>query len=262
MTPRAGSSTRIVPAAVLSVFALAGCADVGQSQAEVPLYVSGTQLERPIDAVGDVTLTIDRAELAFGPLYLCAGAQAGDLCDAARLEWLGSVRIDLTEREPERAGTLSGTTGRVRSWMYDMGISSQLTREQPFVLEAAQELGGASLVVEGRARQEGSEVPFAVAVVVQQGTDVERGVPVVRKSTADVFNHDVTGAEAGLWVTFDANPWLASMDLRPELEASACRTEGECAEPLRLDPERQAYRGLHHAVVSGRRPELSWDPLP
>jgi hypothetical protein len=226
----------------------------------VPLYVSGTELAGPIAAVGDVMLSIERAELAFGPLYLCAGTQAGELCDAARLEWLGSVRIDLKDPDPRRAGTLSGTTGRVRSWMYDLGISSQLTQNEPFVLDAAQKLGGASLVVEGRASGGGSEVPFAVAVVVQQGAEVERGVPVVRKGKGDVFNHDVTGSEPGLWVQFDASAWLSRLDLRSELAKSACATEGDCSEPLRFAPDGVAYRGLHNAVVSGRRPELNWEP--
>jgi hypothetical protein len=259
MTSLAGKLPRSALALPLAC-ALAGCGDVGQSQAEVPLYVSGSELPGPIATAGDVMLTIDRAELAFGPLYLCAGAQAGELCDAARLEWLGSVRIDLTEPEPRLAGTLSGTTGRVRSWMYDLGISSQLTQNEPFVLDAAQELGGASLVVEGRARQGGFEVPFVAGVVVQQGADVERGVPVVRKGTGDVFNHDVTGAEPGLWVRFDASAWLSRLDLRSELAESACTSEGNCSERLRLAPDGVAYRGLHNAVVSGRRPELDWEP--
>jgi hypothetical protein len=240
--------------------ALAGCGDVGQSKAEVPLYVSGSELAGPVAALGDVMLTIDRAELAFGPLYLCAGAQAGELCDTARLEWLGSVRIDLTEPQPRRAGTLSGATGHVRSWMYDLGISSQLTQHDSFLLDAAQELGGASLVVEGRASQGSAEVPFVAKVVVQQGADVERGVPVVRKGTRDVFDHDVTGAEPGLWVRFDASTWLAKLDLRSELADSACVAVGDCSEPLRLATDGVAYRGLHNAVVSGRRPTLSWEP--
>jgi hypothetical protein len=240
--------------------ALSGCGDVGQSEAEVPLYVSGSQLAPSMTVVGDVTLDIDRAELAFGPLYLCAGAQAGEMCDAARLEWLGSVRIDLKDPEPRRAGALSGTTGPVRSWMYDLGISSQLTHDEPFVLDAAQELGGASLVVEGRASQGGSEVPFVVAVLVRQGADVEGGVPVVRKGTGDVFSHDVTGAEPGLWVRFDASAWLSKLDLRAELTDRACVALDDCSEPVRLAPDGLAYRGLHNAVVSGRRPALDWEP--
>jgi hypothetical protein len=240
--------------------ALAGCSDVGQSQAQVPLYVSGSELAGPVATAGDVMLTIDRAELAFGPLYLCAGAQAGELCDTARLEWLGSVRIDLKDAAPKHAGTLSGTTGRVRSWMYDLGISSQLTESDPFVLDAARELGGASLVVDGRASHDGSEVPFVAHVVAQQGADVERGVPVVRKGTGDAFHHDVTGSEPGLWVRFDASAWLSRLDLRAELADSACVGVGDCGEPVRLAPDGVAYRGLHNAVVSGRRPELDWEP--
>jgi hypothetical protein len=241
------------------VAALAGCGDVGQSRVEVPLYVSGSRLAPTVTAVGDVLLAIDRAELAFGPLYLCAGTQAGELCDAARLEWLDSARVDLRNPQPKRAGTLSGTTGRVRSWMYDLGISSQLIHNEPFILDAAQDLGGASLRIEGRAVQGGSEAPFSVALLVQQGAEVERGVPVVRKGTGDVLNHDVTGLERSLVVRFDATAWLSKLDLRSELAASECATQGNCSEPLRLTSEGVAYRGLHHAVVSGRRPELDWE---
>jgi hypothetical protein len=251
-----------VARAALVALVLGGCADAGQNRVELSLRVSGSELGRPVLTAGDVPVDIDRAELAFGPLYLCAGSQAGDLCDTARLEWLDSVRIDLTNPEPQRAGTLVGTTGRVRSWMFDLAISSQLTRSEPFVLDAARELGGASLHIEGRAHRSGLEVPFQVSVVIKQGTETERGVPVVRKSTSDVFDHEVTGDEAGLWVRFDAQPWLRSMDLRPELTSSACEVDGDCAEPLRLSPDGQAYRGLHHAVVSGRHPELGWEAPP
>ena len=83
--------------------------------------------------MGDVSVTIDRADLAFGPLYLCAGATAGDLCDTARFEWLDSAVVDTTLSDPVKVGELSGVTGTVRSWMYDLGLSSQLTREAPFI---------------------------------------------------------------------------------------------------------------------------------
>jgi hypothetical protein len=239
---------------------LSACADAGQSYAEVPLLVSGSDLQQPVLAAGGVSLTVRRAELAFGPLYLCAGTQAGDLCETARLEWLDSVRVDLMDPKPHRAGSLAGTTGRVHSWMYDLGISSQLIRKDPFVLNAARELGGASLVVEGRANRGGGDVPFEVAVVIQQGSEAERGVPVVRKGTGEVFNHDVTGREQGLWVQFDAAPWLRNMDLSAEIAASPCETAGNCSEPLRLEPDGQAYRALHNAAVSGRRPHFSFQP--
>lgn len=234
------------------------CTDVGQTYVELPLYAAGSELPPTLLAVGDVTLRIDRAELAFGPLYLCAGTQAGELCDTARLEWLRSTRIDLTDPEPRRAGTLTGTTGSVRSWMYDLGISSQLTRGEPFVLDAARQLGGASLLVRGSARSDGPEVPFEVAVVVQQGADVERGVPVIRKSPSDAFGHEIAETDSALWVTFDLSDWLARVDMRSALSASPCTLEGDCSEPLRLEPDGQAYRGLYQALVSGRRPELSW----
>jgi hypothetical protein len=246
--------------ALLGAMGLNACADASQTYAEVPLLVGGSDLQQPVLAAGGVSLTIHRAELAFGPLYLCAGVQAGDLCETARLEWLDSIRIDLLDPRPHRAGSLSGTSGPVRSWMYDLGISSQLIRKDPFVLDAAREMSGASVIVEGSASRGGRNVPFNVAVVIQQGSEAERGVPVVRKGTAEVFGHDVTGRESQLSVQFDAAPWLRSMDLSADLSTSPCEVAEGCAEPLRLEPDGQPYRALHNAVVSGRRPQFSFAP--
>ncbi|MGB0680553.1 MAG: hypothetical protein ACPGUV_12905, partial [Polyangiales bacterium] len=59
----------------------ASCIDTGQNRARVPLFVAGSDSSEAVLAKGGVPITIDRADLAFGPLYLCAGVSAGDLCD-------------------------------------------------------------------------------------------------------------------------------------------------------------------------------------
>lgn len=242
---------------------LLGCSDVGQRQAELPLFVAGSELSQPIAAAGGVQISVESARLAFGPLYLCSGLQAGELCETARLEWLDSAIIDLTDPTPRPAGALTGATGTVRSWMYDLGISSQLSRDEPFVSGAAQRLGNVSLALEGRASGGGSELRFRADVVVQQGSETEQGVPVVRKATSDRFAHDVTGDERGLWLRFDAEPWIGGIDLRPQLEAAAaCAAPEACATPLRLEADSQAYLSLHNAMISGNRAEFSWQPFP
>jgi hypothetical protein len=231
-----------------------GCGDTGQDRVTVPLHVAGTELSQPIDATGGVTITLDRADLAFGPLYLCAGANAGDLCDTARLEWLGSIVVHAVDAEPVRAGELQGVTGVVRSWMYDLGLSSQLTqREGPFVLDAARELGDASLVVSGQADVGGAGVAFSASVRVEQTDDTELGIPVVRKSTSETFRHEVTGSEAGLTVRFDPTGWLKDIDFR-----TYCVHDGDCPEELVIEPDSEAFRGLKNAVVSSSRPSFEW----
>ena len=147
-------------------------------------------------------------------LYLCAGATAGDLCDTARLEWLDSVVVDTTRSEPVAVGELSGVTGTVRSWMYDLGLSSQLTRETPFVLDAAKELGDASFALEGIAVVAGIDVAFQAFVPIQQTEDTELGVPVIRKGSSDSFYREIDGSEQSLLVRFDASTWVASVDFR------------------------------------------------
>jgi hypothetical protein len=281
---------------VLAVFHF-GCAETGQDRVRVALFVAGTDVSAPVVGGGDVLITIDRADLAFGPLYLCAGATAGDLCDTAQLEWLDTVVVDTTLSEPAAAGELVGITGSVQSWMYDLGISSQLTRSAPFVLAAAGELGGASFLLEGRASVGGIELPFSASVPIQQTDDTELGVPVVRKSTSEPFFRDVGNGEAGLVVRFDPGAWVRSIDFRPYATSEACAPAGTavacdgtfeqtcqdgaelsrrdcgelgqvclpgqgCAERLTIEGDSEAFRSLRNALVSGGRPSFEWDYVP
>lgn len=226
----------------------------------VPLYLAGSDVAEGFDATGDVEVAIERADLAFGPLYLCAGATAGDLCDTARLEWLDSAVVDTTDPEPVRVGDLDGTTGSVRSWMYDLGISSQLTRPEPYVLSAARELRGASFLVEGWASAGEARLRFSARVVVSQTETTELGVPVVRKGTEDRFVRDVTVFEPGLLVRFDPSQWLRNVDFRPYLDATAAN------EPLpaevTLAPDDTAHRALSIALITSGRPDFQWGFVP
>jgi hypothetical protein len=277
---------------------LGGCADTGRTSVELNLLASGTGSAASLTS-GDVTLTLERADLAFGPLYLCAGATAGDLCDTARLEWLGSALVDARAQEVRPLGVLSGVSGPVQSWMYDLGISSQLTRDEPFVLDAAEQLGGASLAFEARAERGGRAVRVKAAVRVQQTDTTELGVPVIRKSPSDPsMARDVGREDRSLLVRFDPMPWLESLDLAslfveasctaggsptvcegaverrcaPDgsiIETRDCGTVGEacvagvgCAGELVLSPDSEAYRSLRNALVSGARPTFQWNVTP
>src|ERR1700712_265658 len=185
------------------LLALAAGVETGQGRLALPLYLAGSGLTAPLTAAGGISLEIERAELAFGPLYLCAGNTAGELCETARLEWLQTRVVDLTSAVPTAAGELTGISGPVRSYMYDLGISSQLTRDEPYVLAAAQTLGDASLRVAGNAQLSGATVSFEAQLAVQQTAGTEPGVPVVRKSVSESFVHEITPHEGGVLVRFD-----------------------------------------------------------
>ena len=272
---------------------IVGCAEMPQERVELPLLLKGVDLSAPISAKQDVNVTLDRAELAFGPLYLCAGATAGHLCETARLEWLGSAVVDMTSPEAQRVGALSGVTGSVRSWMYDLGISSQLTQLEPFTLDAARELDNSSLILEGDAQVGEITIPFRAKVSVQQTEMTELGVPVVRKGTSTPFFQEVTGAEEGLMIQFDPSAWVRTLDFSTYVRSDTCEVDGEplvcrgteelscegaevtssrdcaadgeiclprtgCASHLEVSPDSQLYRALRNALMSGARPSFQW----
>jgi hypothetical protein len=236
----------------LALCALPSCVEMSQEHISVPLFVAGTDVTEPMLTVGDVPVVLERADLAFGPLVFCAGTQAGGFCDTARLEWLDSVVVDALDGSARRAGELYGVTGVVRSYMYDLGISSQLTRAEPFVLDAAAELGGMSVVLSGVATVGDQDVPFRAEMPIQQESQTELGVPVIRKSASARFSHDVGPHEAGLLVRFDPRAWLRGVDFRPHVE------EGCCTEPLVFEPGSPPFRAVRQALFAGDRPSFTW----
>lgn len=273
--------------------ATAGCGDTGQDRISVPLRVAGTEsTDGWTDAAGSV-IAVERAELAFGPLYLCAGQQAGELCETARLEWLESVVVDVVDGRSAEAGQLEGVSGTVRSYMFDYGITSLLARETPLVLPAAEALSDTSLRVDGIVATPAGDLPMSVAVTVAAGAETERGVPVVRKSQSEIFELRMDAATPGLTVTFDGASWLSGVDFAGFVEDGTCAPDGParvcegttelscgadgtvvgrrdcmsdgricvaergCADRVVIEtPEDPGYRSIVNALVAGRRPEF------
>lgn len=237
----------------LSCIALAsGCVDTGQAPVALPLQLAGSTSDAPLTAAGGFSVELERAELAFGPLYLCAGALAGDNCETARLEWLDSVVVDVRSPELVDAGLLTGASGPVRSGMYDLGIASLSTLPEPLVLPAAASLGDRSVRLAGVATRDDERVPFELELAIQQGAEAEIGVSVVRVSDVPGLEHDVTGDEAALIVRFEAGPWLSDMDFASALAG------GPILERVRFDAESQPARALRAALLSGPRPTFEW----
>jgi hypothetical protein len=241
-----------------------GCIDTGLDEVSVPLSVRGTEIDGPVTGRDDVPVEIDQASLAFGPLYLCAGRQAGELCETAQLEWLDSIVVEPLTTGPVEAGELNGLTGTVRSWMYDLGITSLLTQPDPVVLPAAEALGGASIVVSGSAVAQDVTIRFQTALAIQQEDDTEIGVPVVRSAPADAMDHDVETDEAGLLLVFDAHDWVTDIDFVALLDDDACQTivDQECDGVVELDADSQGGRSIRNRVVAGSPPTFIWGHAP
>jgi hypothetical protein len=251
-------TTRWLFAAALC--ALSGCADTGQDRIEIALELQGTELSAPFDASGGWQVELDSAELAFGPLYLCAGTSAGELCDTARAEYLDSALLDALDPEPLAAATLDGITGSVRSYMYDMGLTSLLTQEEPLSTSGSQELDDHSLRVQGTARNGTTTLPFFAELAIQQESDTERGVPVIRSQARSGFEHTLGEGAERLRVRYDPRSFFVSIDFDAMLaEADCADSAGEVScEQVQVAEGSQAWRAIRNDVVAGERPSFEW----
>lgn len=207
---------------LLAALVLTGCIDTSVEATTVALSVSGTA-PAPFEDRGGSVITLERADLAFGPLYLCPGRQAGELCEEALAEYTDAVVVDALDPARREVGEMPALTGTARSYMYDLGVVSLLGRDAPLVTEAAASLGGASAVVAGRAEAGGQTIPFTIAVPIAQSASVEGGVPVVRSGATEGFELAILpdGASA-LTVRFDPRDWLSSASFDALVEDAEC----------------------------------------
>ena len=230
------------------------CIDTGPQRTALALSVAGADAAGPFTVDADWQVTLDNAQLAFGPLYLCGGTQAGALCETARAEWLDSVVVDALDPAAAQVGTMDALTGAVRSWMYDLGIVSLLTRPEPVGLSAAEALGGYSVRLSGTASRGADVIEFSAALAIQQDTGTETGVPVVRSAPSAAFEHEL-GEQDRLTVRFDPRPWLDTIDFDQLCDAAlGCPTEVE------LEPGSQASRAIRNQLVAGPRPSFDFGP--
>ena len=273
----------------LLVVLLAGCIDTGVEPVSVPLSAAGTSTSGPILARHDVPVTLDRADLAFGPFTVCAGFQAGDNCDSALADWTEAAVIDTLDPVPQRLGNLEGIGGSARSYMYDHGYVSLLTDTRRLELPAADELGGSSFVVEGSATVDGVNIPFRASSVLAQSASVERGSPIVRSGTDDEFALELHADTAPLTVRFDPRSWVEDIDFRvlsqnetcamdqevvcqlqTELECGpsgeilretdcsalglVCAPDVGCVDRIELEPGSQGLAAIRNAILAGKPP--------
>ena len=227
----------------VALVALASCvADAGGAWVEVPVAVAGTDMDA-FEVRDGWTVELDRAEVAIGPLYLCASSSSGDLCETARGEMLDTVVVDALDPTPRDVARLLSEAGSVRSVMHDYGITWQLTETAPGATTDA--MSGHSVILEGTARKGELEIRFETAVDV---TPNREGVLVVRRT---IDEHRVAEGDR-LVLEVDPRDWLRDVRFDDWVEKSF-------GESVRFEPNDQAWRAVVVGMTATRRPVLRWE---
>lgn len=236
------------------------CVDTGSDPVVVPLSVGGVdEASDSFEGRDGWEVTITDAQIVFGPLRLCAGTQAGAVCETARAEWLDAAHIDLLS-DAESVGELLGSRGMVRSWMFDLGLVSLLTQSDSFEYDAVSELDGASVRLQFAATDGDQESEFLLELPIEQSEDTEQGVPVVRSAGAELDQELDSGLALTVW--FDPRAWLSNVDFAALSTELGCEEADEaCAGVGEIPTESQAYRAVRAAIGGGRSPEFEWSQL-
>lgn len=275
----------------LLAFAAVSCSASARQAISLELFAQG-EPATSLMLEGGGTIEANEAKLAWGPLYLCASTQSGELCESAQLEWLDSQVVDVLSPSEQRVGLLDGFTGTVRSWMYDLAFTSTLSSEKPLELEAAEELDSSSFRLRGVVQALGEELPFESSFPIQVTEQMEPGFSIVRSSTA--LDLPISEESQGVTFHFDSAPWLEALrleDFVQDQECSAeypttcrefvqqsCDAEGVlleekdclasdqvcapfvgCADQIELDASSRGGRALQQAIVAGARPLVTVD---
>lgn len=229
--------------AVASFVLLAACGQTGQERVSFPVHGAGTG-QASFDDEG-WSVTIEQADVAFGPVYFCATPFADlDVCPQAEAEWLGTATVDALDDDPQMLGEASAITATVRSAMFDYGRSWLLTATMPRANEGAPR--GHSAVMVARATRGDVELEVRASIDVDPA---QAGQSAVIGAATGI--HDITGDEA-LTVRFDPAAWWRRVDF----DRLAAEDDGDGV--VELAPGDRAYDALVIAMTAGTLPSFEW----
>jgi len=227
----------------LGLLLVGACGDTGQQRLRIPVVAQGSQ--RDFFEVGDARFTLQRAELGFGPLYLCATEGADvDLCEVALGEFLQTITIDGLDGQPTTVGTLDATTGNVRSALYDYGISWLLTQQQPRASKGAPD--GHSLVLSGSVTRAQQTLLFEAVVDIAPLSAGDAAL------NALATQRDLKSGDQ-LRLQVDPYRWLSRINL-DKLFALDEDRDGQ----VTLGEETQAYQALVLGMTNAAPVQLVW----
>lgn len=250
---------RTIAATVPLTLLLFACGDTGQGA--YPLRVEGAGTATGTFAVAamlpvacaapcacedaDWLVTIERADVAFGPIYLCASERAEpDRCPESLAEMLEVGVIDATNPAPVLLGEGLAFTGRAQSAMWDYGRSWLFT--QMVVLPDPVAPEGHSLVLRGTATKGTTSFRFAADVDIDAS---EAGLYGVQSAP---IAHDFVGPFESLRVQIDPAAWVSRVDF----DAVACGRTSESETELTFAPASIAYNALYGAMTNSRLPTI------
>lgn len=186
----------------LTLLLLAACGTTGAEPFAYPVHARGPGPGAFMVGAWEVTLT--RADVAVGPVYLCATAAASpELCHVAIGEFTDVAVVDALAGEAAALGEVAARPGDVRSAMLDYGISWFTTDTGP---EALAELGHSARLV-GTAVRGDDTIAFDATIDV---TPPMRGSPALVGVYASA---DAPGPDSELELELDPRGWLAGVDL-------------------------------------------------
>jgi len=235
-----------VLAAVLASAPLwSACGDTGRERVDIALSAEGVAA-RPVMLSG-ATLTLTRADVAFGPVWLCAseGARA-ELCEVALAELRDTVVMRALDPTPQPLGALTGTTGDVRSSLFDYGISWLLTASTP--QPSARAVDGHSAILEGTLTRDGRTVRFRAAIDVLPRVRGDAALNAQRTS------HTIEGEGERMTLIADPHRWVDRLDPAALLALDA---DGDGA--ISIDAGTVAYESILQGMVSRAPVTFRWD---
>jgi hypothetical protein len=231
--------------ATLALAALAtsqGCDATGRARVEIPLHGAGSE-PGAFDVEG-WSVELSRADVAFGPFWLCATESADpEFCDAALLELRETIALDALDPAPHMLATMPGITGTARSGMFDYGISWPATATRARANPGAPE--ERSAVFLGRATRGAVSFAFEARIEV---VPIMQGALVVRGQR--IAPHAIVSSDDALVVRVDPRAWWRRVDFD--------RLAARAVDPVILAPGDPDYEALIVAMTAGELPALEW----
>jgi hypothetical protein len=229
---------------LLCAFALTACGDAGGRRLSVSLSTVGADARER--TLGDATIRLSRAELAFGPAYFCASLRAEpEACPTALLELTDTVVIDGLAGRSDGVAELTGTSGEIGSAMFDYGISWLLSEAAPRPVGGV--LSGHSARIAGELTRGEQSVRFRADIDV-----LPKAVGALALN-AQRTSHTLADGDV-LVVSVDPRRWLTRIDV-DALFALDVDGDGEVV----LDEDSQAYVALRQALQTSAPAALAWE---
>jgi len=227
-----------------AALAVLSCGDSGGTRYEIPATAYGTQA-RAVEIDGAI-LRLTRAEIAFGPLYLCATESAeSELCGTALAELLSTRLVDGLAKDAQRLGTIEATSGTIRSGFFDYGITWGLTQQAPRPNPGAMQH---SARLEGEIElDDGSSYTFHAEVDINPLSPGDAAVNGLKT------RHELSRNTQSLSVTFDPSAWLTRVKLEKLLEIED--DDGE----IELTIGTQPYEAILQGMTVNNPPVLRWE---